>query len=106
MIKLGLHRAFAQLCLSMHKWGVYISFDSDDDKEFEKAAPYLDGIRDCQIFADGCGIILCDSQEEMETIFGQTVGDDGPTETNSYNGIARVYALTCSPAGTLLNENT
>jgi len=36
----------------------------------------------------------------------RTVGDDGPTKLNDYNGPCRIYALTCDPFGQLLNENT
>lgn len=41
----------------------------------------------------------------MESIFAQTKGDDA-NDVNTYRGPGNVYMLTCSAAGTLLNENT
>jgi len=106
--KLNIHDAFQALCKATKKWGVAISFgDVEDYADVEKAAPYLTLEDDFQIIiSDGRGIILCDTEEEMNSIFHQTVGDDGPTELNSYNGPVRVYALTCSPDGKMLTENT
>lgn len=74
--------------------------------EVMKAAPYLNFDDHLQLMTDGGGIIVCDSKEEMEDLYEQTVGDDGPTKKNSYDGTARVYALTCSNEGVLCNENT
>jgi hypothetical protein len=109
MRKLGLCDAFSLLCKSIKKWGVYISFIADaasDVQDIERAAPYLDWQEDVRIFANEHGIILCDTKDEMESVFNKTVGDDGPTSMNPYDGPVRVYALTCGPDGTLLNENT
>lgn len=75
-------------------------------KEVRKAAPYLEGHDETiQFVADEVGYLLCDTREEMERLFGMTVGDDGPTKANTYDGPVRVYALTCGPDG-LENENT
>lgn len=71
-----------------------------------KAVPYLNLEDHGQLLADGEGIIICDTYEEMQQIYNSTVGDDGPTETNSYDGYVRVYALTCNAEGILENENT
>lgn len=91
-------QAMQELCKATKKWAVYF------EGKTQLAAPYL---RDeIQLLSDGVGIVLCDSEEEMRLIYNQTVGDDGPTETNPYNGPCRVYAVTCSPDGQLLNENT
>lgn len=107
MHKLQISQLMKLACRATDKWGVYIEIRPFDDlDEVLKAAPYLSVSDDAQIIADGCGVILCDSKEEAERIFYQTVGDDGPTETNPYNGPARVYAMTCSDGGMLLNENT
>ena len=59
-----------------------------------------------QIFCDGCAFLLFDSEDEMDKYFDQVVGDDGPTESNNYDGPHRGFAVTCDPEGTLLNENT
>ena len=83
---------------------IYVGERADFD-EVAKAAPDL-ARDDCkQILMDGCGVLVFDSEEEMEATYGRTVGDDGPTKANSYSGPARVYALTCV-AGELMNENT
>jgi hypothetical protein len=89
------------------KWVLYISFGGTDDwMEIIKAAPYLNWNLDTQCIMEGSAVILCESQEECEKLFWQTVGDDGPTKTNKYDGPARVFAITCSSDGQLMNENT
>jgi hypothetical protein len=105
--KLDIHEAFTLICKASRKWGVLISFGwVEDFNKVIRAAPYLDCEKDVQILSDGEGIILCDTKEEMDSIYNQTVGDDGPTTLNKYKGKANVYALTCSPKGELMNENT
>jgi len=103
------------LCKATSRWGMYVSFQHQQHAnshyelsfgDLEKAMPYFDWQKHGQIFVDGCGYFLFDNEEECEEAFWSTVGDDGPTETNSYNGPVRVYALTCSPDGQLCNENT
>jgi hypothetical protein len=88
---------------------LFISFPFNDDANYFdvlKAAPYLSIERDTQAIYDGYAVILCDSVEEQERLYNQTVGDDGPTKLNKYNGPARVYALTIDRTGQTLNENT
>ena len=51
-------------------------------------------------------MLTFDTEKEMEKHYDLTVGDDGPTKYNSYDGECRVYALTCSNTGELLTENT
>lgn len=83
-----------------------ITFDTDQNiDEILKAAPYLNIAMNCQIISDGIGFLQFNSTNEMEKYFQLTVGDDGPTKTNPYNGPARVYAITCNN-GQLENENT
>jgi hypothetical protein len=50
--------------------------------------------------------ILCDDEEELNTLFYYFVGDDGPTKSNSYKGRVSIFAMTCSAAGEMQNENT
>jgi hypothetical protein len=95
------------LCKVSEKWGMYISFvDHTDLQEIFKAAPYLNTEAFLRTCVDGCAYTLFDTEEEMMNLYHQTVGDDGPTKLNPYNGPARVYALTCDPQGNLLTENT
>jgi hypothetical protein len=86
---------------------MYIHFDPELPwEEVIKAAPYLqDREERIQILIDGYAYILFDTYEEMRTMYYMTVGDDGPTSTNPYSGVAKVYALTCGPKG-FLTENT
>lgn len=106
---------FRLLCKSTQKHGVYVSgFDlnlEDDDGdpiplESLKAAPYLNLRDHGQAFFEGSAIILCDSVEEQDFVYYSTIGDDGPTKLNKYDGPARIYALTCDPFGELGTENT
>lgn len=98
---------FARLCGATKKWGLYISEQMGYPlEEFIKAAPYLNEEQFNQIIIERYGMILFDSQEEMNKYYDMTVGDDGPMPLNNYSGPARVYALTCDPNGQLLNENT
>lgn len=115
-----LTEAFAALCKAKKMWGLYIGINppSDPNKflEIYKAAPYLDpkkekrfgvfGENPGQALADEHGFLLFRSRKQMERFYDLTVGDDGPTKRNSYNGEANVYALTCTPDGILQNENT
>ena len=119
MKKLRITDALEELCKKSSSWGVYIlwslesysyvtekyEFDVDRPSELCKAAPYLDQQDDCSIIHNEQGFVLCDSKEEAYNIFNQTVGDDGPTELNSYNGDMRVYALVIGPNG-YETENT
>ena len=107
MIMLDQIRVLEMLCKSTGQWGMLVSFHDTLD-EVIKAAPYLDGsdVTTIQILADGGGILLFDSEEEARDHFDRTVGDDGPTQHNSYKGPARVYALTCDQTGKCRNENT
>lgn len=103
----SLAQAFAR---KAHKPVLVLGFPSDilNFDEIKKAAPYLNqsdhntmqGILDGQLF------IVCNSYKEMETLYDLTVGDDGPTAVNKYNGKCRIYALTISSTGEFLNENT
>lgn len=98
------------LCKSTNKWGLFFSFqtypDYPDFEELKKAMPYFDQRQHLQMFAEGFGWFLFDTEDECEETFWLTVGDDGPTKTNPYSGPVRVYAITCASDGQLMNENT
>lgn len=106
-MKLFHHTAFLEeFCRRTKQYAMYVCHDCGDTISYEeiiKAAPYL--AEEWQILADGSGYLVFDTEDAMNTYFNLTVGDDGPTKQNTYNGPARVYALTCGPSGTL-NENT
>ena len=63
------------------------------------AAPWLnrpnseDDTSATQALLDDCGIVVCDSVQEMGILYENTVGDDGPTATNPYHAPVRVYAV-------------
>lgn len=88
---------------------VYLSTSSscNDSDEVRKAAPYLDDDSLLELVAGkGCVSLVCEDMDEARDLFGQTVGDDGPTGTNPYNGPARVFAMLVCPVKGVLTENT
>jgi len=105
-------------CQKAKKHAMMISFDPRYQEggfelfasEVIKAAPYLANFGDWpqffEIFMDGEGVLFFDSEKEMLDAFSQTVGDNGPTNINSYDGQCAVYALTFYPDGKLGVENT
>lgn len=100
-------KAACHLAGALQKWVLYISFDPGYmPEEILKAAPYLNSDEHLQILMDGVAIIICESAEECNLLYQQTVGDDGPTKTNTYNGPCHVYALTIDSDGQARNENT
>ena len=109
MTLLDLHQMAQAACREAGKHGLWLSFPSwhiiDD---LFLAAPWLKGLQDSSLqgISDGHGLALFDTAEERDAAYRNTVGDDGPTSTNPYNGPCRIYALTISPEGELLNENT
>lgn len=113
------HDIFRLLCKTKKKWGLFLSFEPPkypEDyndlgawvKERQKAAPYLtaDMLLDQDVPDYGYMYIFFKTKKEMEKHFWLTVGDDGPTGLNHYNGPVKIYALTCDPRGQTLNENT
>lgn len=106
--------ALKTICKVSKKFGMYFGgfYDRhtaekvDDWDEIVKAAPWLDLDVPGQCFADGSGFLLFSSKREAWKIFGQTVGDEGPTKTNPYNGRVSIYAILCGPDGELMTENT
>lgn len=106
----GFSQIQRDLARALKKPVLYLSWDpswtSYAVTDLIKAAPMLDIEKDFQAITEGFIYIICDSLAEMQTLYDQVVGDDGPTEANLYDGPARVYALTCDAFGVLLNENT
>lgn len=94
------------LCKAKGKWGMFLSIPEASQKEVLKAAPYLQADHFVSLAVVGHGFIFMDSKEELYGLYHQTVGDDGPTLENPYDGPCRIYALTCNPEGKLQTENT
>lgn len=110
-----------ELCMYRKQWGIYLSINTPyDEKDLQdpptnyswmdetiKAAPYMSLTNSYyEILINNGGYVFFNTKKEMEEIFWLTVGDDGPTKTNPYNGPGNVFALTCDPNGQTLNENT
>ena len=107
------NQILSALCLAQEKWGLYILPNTGDldpkdwMAETAKAAPWLTcGEMNEVMFSSDGSYFLFDSEQEMKDAYNQTVGDDGPTNTNPYDGVARVYCLTCDPMGQCRTENT
>jgi hypothetical protein len=112
MHALSLYDGLQAMAKGLGKPVLYISFilPTYDDWEpwiadLRKAAPYLfdeDGTcKYIQILSDGEGYLVCDNVVELERLYDLTVGDDGPTSSNPYDGDVRVNAVTSEG-----NENT
>lgn len=106
-------KVLSLLCKFKKKWGLYLAVPANWDdvvpsrqNELQKAVPYLNRDQVFELLLQGSVYLFCDSEEECYRYYEQTVGDDGPTETNPYDGPVRVYALTCDPNGELQAENT
>jgi hypothetical protein len=104
------------LCKATGRWGMFVDYSVkpgigeldalEGHEDAAKAAPWVSG-EYLPLLVSGDGLyVLFDSCEEMESVFRQTVGDDGPTEWNPYDGPVSIYALTCGPDGVCRDENT
>jgi hypothetical protein len=100
-------------CKVAGKWGMFISINTpdnsdhwDDIDETLKAGPWLNVCDHMQLLTDKVGLVLFDSETEAWDIYGQTVGDEGPTKTNKYNGPGNIYALLIDAGGHAITENT
>jgi hypothetical protein len=98
---IGLMQEYARIA---GKFCMYISWVGQNDSvEIVKAAPYMDADELC---VSSRALLVFDTEKEMYSHYDMTVGDNGPTNYNSYNGTARVYAVTCNNKGELGTENT
>lgn len=95
-----------RLARSLGKPCMLLSTSSSNVKDIREAAPYLDAGQALNLMATGNAMLVFDTEESMTQCYEQTVGDDGPTGANPYNGPGSVYALTCDSAGHLQTENT
>jgi hypothetical protein len=67
--------------------------------------PFLHIDERLQLRLDGWLLLLLDTEDAARLLFDQVVGDDGPTQSNSYTGPHRVYAYLAGPDGGI-TENT
>jgi hypothetical protein len=67
--------------------------------------PFLRSDERLQLRLGGWLLLLLDTEDAARLLFDQVVGDDGPTQTNSYTGPHRVYAYLAGPDGGI-TENT
>ena len=103
---LTVHELVAAYCALSKQHGVWLSHEWERFDLVPQAAPMLNFEEHGQALLDGHCLLVCDSAEERDRLYGQIVGDDGPTESNPYDGPVRVYALTFDDTGQMLNENT
>lgn len=74
------------------KFCMYISWIGQNDPiEIVKAVPYMKDEKD-MLYVLSRAVLVFDTEKEMYSHYDMTVGDDGPTEYNSYNG-RHVYML-------------
>ena len=86
-------------------WGVYLASSERDGDEIMKAAPLLDGPSLMHLMFNGSVLIVMDAEAQAREFYESVVGDDGPTQSNPYDGPARVFAILGGPDG-WLTENT
>lgn len=98
------------LAKALKKPVLFLAFPTDVDNfmHVKNAAPYLDmdDNETSQAVLDGHAFIVCENEEELNRLYDLTIGDDGPTKANAYDGPIRIYALTIDKNGVLRNENT
>jgi hypothetical protein len=86
---------------------LHVLIEEPTQKDLREAAPWMDeDLHAALILGRGEAYVFFDSREEMEWCYGQTVGPDGPTLHNPYNGLCRIYAVTADATGRLHSENT
>jgi len=100
------HETLRTLAKALQKPCMFISFEPEKIEELVKAAPYLNKEENGQVLVNGWAYLVFDNNAEMEQYYLMTVGDDGPTVLNNYDGSARIYAVTCNPNGEIEKENT
>ena len=108
---------FELACSAENKWGLYVSFVSDQDwKEVVQATgdllvqgpkPFVDaGDVNMNVLFNESGYFFYDSEKEARVSFDQVVGDEGPTGANPYKGPGNVYAELYSPVEGLVTTNS
>lgn len=93
-----------ELCLARKQYGLLLGTEDQDFDQLKMAAPYLSE-DDVIALAFGEIYLFFDTMAECFNAFERTVGDDGPTELNPYDGPVNVYALVCGPDGEFWDNN-
>lgn len=99
-------KALKKPCMYINISYSYDDIEKYDPKQIILAAPYLSFEDDTQLISDNYGLLVFETEEERDEAFWQTVGPDGPTKTNKYDGPCSIYALTIDSDGITQNENT
>ena len=113
MEKIDTMAAFRQLCQLRGSWGLMldglIPMEIDDLEEwkqgYDKLKTMVPFLQEGDFFWHDSLIIL-GTEEEINDLFSQVHGDDGPCDEDRSCGRFHVYALTCNEKGELMNENT
>lgn len=113
----AMHRLVESACKSAGKWGLYLSYHSNskEDRKSNQSQKAVDrelnriknSLRDptlkannelsMALLCEGWALLLLDTEEEMLQLYKGVDGEDT-------GGL--IFAMTCSPKGDLLNENT
>jgi len=87
-------------------WTLHLSTADDLDLSAPNSpVPFLRSDERLQLRLNGWLLLLLATEESARRLFAQVVGDDGPSQANSYNGPHRVYAYLAGPDGGI-TENT
>jgi hypothetical protein len=87
-------------------WTLHLSTGDDLSlSDSNSPVPFLRSDERLQLRLGGWLLLLLDTENTARLLFDQVVGDDGPTQANSYNGPHRVYAYLAGPDGGI-TENT
>jgi len=87
-------------------WALHLSTsDNLDLNAPQSPVPFLRSDERLQLQLNGWLLLLLPTEESAKRLFDQVVGDDGPSQANSYEGPHRVYAYLAGPNGGI-TENT
>lgn len=87
-------------------WTLHLSTSDDIDLGAPNSpVPFLRSDERLQLRLDGWLLLILATEESARCLFDQVVGDDGPSQANSYDGSHRVYAYLAGPNGGI-TENT
>lgn len=109
MTEVTVRDLFAAYCKLHGRWGLLLSFEPAEcevgDRELVAACPVYASLG-VDAKCDGRAFLFFETERQARLEYSRTVGDDGPTPNNPYNGPAKVYALLCDEIGSLVAENT